>query len=150
LEKIMKHSWRNTLTLAFVVLMFGWNLPAAAPAPGDEVPKIILSGLKAYKAEGPEAALKAWLKGSPLEGSREALSQANVLRQIQDIYGAYKGFDLIRSRDISPTTRIFYMTINYEKSPVFAKFVVYRTQQGWIITTFIFNTKEELILPACP
>jgi hypothetical protein len=110
----------------------------------------MLSGLEAYKADGPDAAIKAWVKGGPLEGSKDALSQANVLRQIQDYYGTYKAFDLIRSRNLSPTTRVIYLTLDYEKGPLFAKFVIYRTEQSWILTSFTFNTKEEMVLPACP
>lgn len=137
------------VVLGLLLLTFGHQIGAGAQESSD-VPKIILLGLDAYKAEGPEAALKAWVKGGPLEGSKDALSQANVLRQVQDYYGVYKAFDVIRSRNLSPTTRIFYLTMDYEKGPVFAKFVAYRTEQGWIVTTFTFNTKDDLIVPSYP
>lgn len=145
------HTGRSSYAVAvgLLLLTFGKCVGAGAQEP-VEVPKIILSGLEAYKAEGPEAAIKAWLKGSPLEGSKDALTQANNLHQIQDYYGAYKAFDPIRSRSLSPTTRIIYLTMDYEKGPLFAKFVAYRTEQGWILTSFTFNTKDELIIPACP
>jgi hypothetical protein len=104
--------------------------------------------MEAYKNEGPEAAIKAWIKGSPIDGSRDALSQANVLRQVQDFYGAYKSYELIKSRDLTPTTRILYFTLDYEKGPLFAKFLIYRTEQGWIVVNFAFNTKEEVIIPS--
>jgi hypothetical protein len=116
------------------------------PSP-DELPKILLSGSEAYKAEGPEAAIKTWLKGSSMEGSRDALSQANILRQVQDFYGAYKSFELISSRNLTPTTRVIYLALDYEKGPLFAKFMFYRSEQGWIVVNFAFNTKEELIIP---
>jgi hypothetical protein len=137
------------VALGLLLLTFSQQIGAGAQESGD-VPKIILSGLDAYKAEGPEAAIKAWVKGGPMEESKDALSQANVLRQIQDYYGVYKAFDVIRSRNLSPTTRIFYLTMDYEKGPLFAKFVAYRTEQGWIVTTFTFNTKEDLIVPSYP
>ena len=103
--------------------------------------------MDAYKSKGPEEAVKAWIKGSALEGSKEALSQANGLRQVQDYYGSYESFEVINIRSISKKVRIFYVTIDFEKGPLFAKFVVYRADQGWILTSFNFNTKEELILP---
>jgi hypothetical protein len=124
-------------------------LAGAADTGSEEVPKVILSGLDAYKAEGPEAAIKAWLKGSPVEGSKEALSQANNLRQIQDFYGAYKTFHLVQSRNISPTSRIIYLVLDHEKGPVFYKFLVFRTEQGWILTSFYLNTHPEQVLPDC-
>jgi hypothetical protein len=134
--------------LGFLLLAIGQCVPAVAQTHASEdVPKIVLSGLDAYKADGADAAIKAWIKGSALDGSKDALSQANILRQIQDFYGSYKTFDLIHTRNVSPNIRIIYVAMDYEKGPLFAKFVVYQTQQGWILTAFTFNTKEELILP---
>jgi hypothetical protein len=69
----------------------------------EALPPVIVSGLDAYKAEGPEDAVRAWIKGSPIDGSKDALSQANVLRQIHDCYGAYQGFEVFSRRELSPT-----------------------------------------------
>jgi len=136
------------LVLGFMLIAFGQCVPTVAQTRvSDDVPKIVLSGLEAYKAEGADAAIKAWIKGSSLDGSKDALSQANVLRQIQDFYGSYKTFELIRARNLTPNIKIIYVALDYEKGPLFAKFVVYQTEQVWILTTFTFNTKEELIIP---
>ena len=136
------------VTLALALGALGQHVRASTPQPvSDEVPKILLSGLEAYKAEGPEAAIKTWIKGSSIEGSKDAISQANILRQIQDYYGAYKTFELVSSRNLTPTTRVIYLALDYEKGPLFAKFVVYRAEVGWIVVSFTFNTKEELIFP---
>ena len=114
----------------------------------EDLPKIIVSGLTAYKTDGPDAAIKAWIKDSPLDGSKDALAQANILRQIQDFYGAYKSFEVIRIRNLSPNIRIAFIALDFEKGPLFAKFAVYQTPQGWILTSFNFNTKDELIIPS--
>ena len=114
---------------------------------GEALPTIIVSGLDAYKDKGPDEAVRAWIKGSPIDGSKEALSQANNLRQVQDFYGAYRAFEVIGTRDLSPRTRIFYLILDFDKGPLFAKFVVYQSDQGWILTSFDFNTKEQAILP---
>lgn len=135
--------------LGFVLVAFFLNSRATAQKPGsDEIPKVLLAGMDAYKSDGPEAAIKAWLKGSPIEGSKDALSQANVMRQVQDYYGTFKTFELISSRSLSPSNRIFYFSLNYEKGPLFAKFLAYRSQDGWIVVSFNFNTKEEVIIPS--
>ena len=115
-----------------------------------DLPPIVVAGLEAYKEKGPEEAVRAWIKGSPLDGSKDALTQANGLRQIQDFYGAYQSFEVISSRELASKTRILYLALDYEKGPLFAKFVVYRSNQGWILTSFNFNTKEEAILPMLP
>lgn len=106
--------------------------------------------MDAYKDNGPDEAVRAWIKGSALEGSKEALSQANILRQVQDYYGRFQGFETVNSREISPRTRVDYLVIDYDKGPLFAKFISYRTDGGWVLVNFVFNTKEEQILPQCP
>jgi hypothetical protein len=140
--------YRLVFVLGFILITIGQYAPAVAQTrASDDVPTIVLSGLDAYKAEGADAAIKAWIKGSALDGSKDALSQANILRQIQDFYGSYKTFELIRTRNLTPNIKIIYLALDYEKGPLFAKFVVYQTEQVWILTTFTFNTKEELIIP---
>jgi hypothetical protein len=131
----------------FFISIAGFIHADAQTRPNNDLPPVILSGLDAYKAEGPEAAIRAWIKGSPIEGSKDALAQSNVLRQIQDFYGSYKSYDVISARILSPNIRILYLGLNYEKGPLFSKFIIFQTAQGWILTSFNFNTKEELILP---
>jgi hypothetical protein len=146
---ILKRKHLRSLALGILLLAIGsHDIAIAQSHASDDIPKIILSGFEAYKAEGAEAAISAWIKGSPLEGSKDALSQANILRQIQDFYGPYKSFDLIRSRNLTPNCRIIYVVMNYDKGPLFAKFTVYQSTQGWVLTNFLFNTKDEVVLPS--
>jgi hypothetical protein len=112
-----------------------------------DLPSFVTSGLSAYKAKGPDEAVKVWIAGSPIDGSTGALTQANNLRQIQDFYGAYKAYEYVSSRSISPSTQVFYLVMNFEKGPLFAKFVAYKISKDWILTSFDFNTKEEMIFP---
>jgi hypothetical protein len=117
---------------------------------GESLPPIVVLGLEAYKSSGPEEAVRAWIKGSAIDGSKDALSQANLLRQIQDYYGTYRAFEIVSTKDLSPKTRVIYLVLDFEKGPLFAKFVVYRSGQAWILAYFNFNTKEELVFPSCP
>lgn len=116
----------------------------------DDLPPVILSGLQAYKDKGPDEAVRIWIKDSPIDGSKEALSQANNLRQVQEFYGTYQFFEVISAYEIGHRTRIFYLTLDFEKGPLFAKFMVYQSNHRWILTSFNFNTKEEMILPPLP
>ena len=139
-----------SLFLCSCALLVG-QLASAAVTPDkpktavDDLPQIIANGLQAYKDKGPEEAVKAWIKGGPVDGSKDALSQANNLRQVQDYYGAYQTFEIVSSKDISPKTRIVYLVLDYENGPLFAKFVAYKAEHGWIVTYFNFNTKEDAI-----
>lgn len=136
------------------VFVFGQLTSAAQSADSikkpnvGEIAPIIISGLEAYKAKGPEEAVRAWIKGSPIDESKDALSQSNYLRQVQDYYGAYQTFDIVSTHDITSRVRMVYLVLNYEKGPLFVRFMVYRSDKTWILTNFKFNTQEDVILPA--
>jgi len=113
----------------------------------DGIPAIVISGLNAYKDGGPEVAIKSWVKGSAVENSVEAQSQASVFRQVETVYGKYIGYEFILSKRISKNTEMVYLVMNYEKGPVFASFLVYKNQGTEIIAQLNFHTKPEAILP---
>jgi hypothetical protein len=133
-----------------LLLVSGQYIRAHAPNPATEgIPKIIQFGLDTYKSEGPESAVKAWVKGGPYEGNRDvAAGQASILRQAQGAYGTYRGYDVIREQDISASVRVFYLTLNFERGPVFSRFIVFRSEQGSMITALNFSVKPEDIVPS--
>ena len=139
------------LFLCSCAFLFSHSASAAAISDSDDtqtaesLPHIVASGLKAYKDGGSDEAVSAWIRGSVIDGS----SQANLLHQIQGLNGAYRTFDLIGSRQLGSRTQILYLTLDFDKGPLFAKFVVYKTEQGWILASFNFNTKDD-ILPDLP
>jgi len=114
----------------------------------ESLPPVIVYGLEAYRDKGPDEAVRAWIKGSSLEGRSEALMQADILRNAQILYGTYRYFELIGTHDLSSRSKIIYLVLNYDKGPLFGKFAVYRSEEGWILTRFEFDTKEDAILPA--
>jgi len=121
-------------------------LPGAAETQASEnLPPVILAGLQAYKAGGPDNAIAAWVRGSALDGNKEVLSEANMLHSIQGFYGAYHTFDLIGSRQLGARTRVYYLTLDFDKGPVFGKFIVYKADQAWVLVAFNFNTKDDVL-----
>jgi hypothetical protein len=123
------------------------NTPATTPAPAPVLPQVVVSGLDGYKAKGAEEAVRLWVKDSPLEGSKDAESQVTSLRQIEQLYGAYQWFEVVRIREVSPRTLVVYLIIDYERGPLFARFTVYRSNHRWIMTYFDFNTREDGVFP---
>ena len=127
-------------------LIFAGSALAQTVARAD-IPPVLLSGMEAYKPGNPELAIKAWTKNSPLEGTQAAADESINLRQAQSVYGAFQWFDVISNREISPRVRILYLTMNYEAGPLFGRFVFYRTDRGWIVSSFDFNLDDTKILP---
>jgi hypothetical protein len=116
--------------------------------PPEGVPSFIMSGINAYKSVGPEAAVKAWTQDGALENSKEAADQASYMHQVQDLYGPFQGFEFITAQVLTARTRVIYLAFEYEKGPLFAKFVIYRAGQRWLLTGLDLNMREEMILPA--
>ena len=65
---------------------------AGAKDQRPRIPDVIQSGLNDYGFKGAEVAVKEWVKGSALEGTPDALSQVNILRQAESIYGGFLGY----------------------------------------------------------
>jgi hypothetical protein len=131
-------------TLLFIAPLHGQETRHNSP---DLLPPFIVTGMNAYKSVGPEAAVKAWVEDSALANSKDALDQAGYLHQTQELYGPFQNYALISTRVITPRTRVVYVVMEYEKGPLFAKFVVYRSAQRWLLTSLDLNVREEMILP---
>jgi hypothetical protein len=115
--------------------------------PNQVLPPVVVSGLDGYKAKGAEEAVRLWVKDSPLEGSKDAETQVSALRQIEELYGAYQWFEVVRIREITPRTMVIYLELDYERGPLFTRFTIYRSNHRWIMSYFDFNTREENIFP---
>jgi len=115
----------------------------------DKEPPLIAEGLTAYKTGGPEAAIKVWIRGSAMEKkAEETLAYAKNFEQVGEYYGKYLDYELIELKEISGTSRMAIISMNYELGPVYARFLTYKAKTGWILVNFDFNTKPEVILPA--
>lgn len=122
--------------------------PATFAAGQPNVPPVLKDGFAAYKNKGSTSAIKTWLKGSPLEGSTAALSQANILNQVQDFYGKYSSYEILRVHPVDARTTMVLGVLDFEKGPLFYKFLLYKTKAGtWIVDFFMFNTEPEKVWP---
>ncbi|MBE9503539.1 MAG: hypothetical protein IME96_05130 [Proteobacteria bacterium] len=137
------------LTLTFLSLN-----PLHAGELTKNIPPIIIDGLKQYASEGPEAAIRTWIKGSAMEEkTEESLSYAKSFKEIEKFYGKYITFKLIEITEIAETSRVITISMDFERGPIYAKFLAYKSKQEkfsaeWILVSFDFNTKPEIIIPA--
>ena len=137
---------KQNACICIVILGLLLAVPLTVKA-GQDLPSIILDGLNEYKAKGPDAAVKTWIKGSAFETSVEAQSQGNLFKQVETMYGKYIGYQIVKMKEITKTTMVVYITMDYEKGPVFASFLTYRSGDSSILANFKFNTKPEAVLP---
>lgn len=134
------------MIISIFVLAFVVSVPAFAG--NSDAISIVKRGLDAYAKGDAKAAIESWIKGSGLEGSKEALSQANVLRQVEDYYGEYEGYEIVKDHKISKRVHMVIFVMNYKKGPLFGRFQSYHSNSGqWVATEFKFHTEAPVILP---
>lgn len=132
----------------FICTFLTASLLARTEFASAELPDAIIKGMTAYGESGAEAAIQSWLTGGPMEGDQDALGQASILLQIEGFYGKYIGFDSIKEVEITPSSRIQYIQINYEKGPLFTYFLTYKKGTEWIVINFKFHTEPDSIFPS--
>jgi hypothetical protein len=137
----MRLALRLALLFALTQSAFAQTAP---PAYADPI-ALINAGLTAYKEKGPEEAMRVWIKGSPIDGSKDALNQANNLRTIETYYGSYQTTEILKVRDISKDVKVVYLVMDYATGPVFGRFVVYHSTKGWLLTRFNFNVDDTTV-----
>ncbi len=121
----------------------------AAPAPAEDegLPFIILSGLDAYALEGAEAAIKTWIRGGPNESDSTLPILTETFKEVEDRYGRYTGYEIISIKTLTPSSKLVYLQMNYEKGPFFSRFLCYRHAGSWVVSgRLAFDTDPQKIL----
>jgi hypothetical protein len=116
----------------------------AAPDAG-KLPPIVRSGLAAYKADGAQAAINAWMVGSPVALAEHLQREVGTLRHFEEQFGAYQDFHVVRIVAISPTAQMVYVQLDYLNGPAFGKFLVYQTKAAWNIVKLSLDTDPEAV-----
>jgi hypothetical protein len=137
-----------TLPIIFIAASLTVSVPVSAADLKDVLPDVVARGLAGYAKDGAEAAVRAWVAGGPLESDEFVVSQASGLKRIETFYGAYQGYDLIRSQEITPRLKAVYLTMYFEKGPAFCYLLCYQTASGgWAVSDFDGSTSPRRILP---
>ena len=133
----------KTLAALFAVILStcAWAAPDAS-----RLPAIVRSGFSLYKADGAQAAITAWMVGSPIALSDQPEREVRSLRQFESRFGAYQDFHVVRIVTISPTTQMIYLQLDYLNGPAFGKFLVYQARETtWNIVSFSFGADPEVL-----
>jgi hypothetical protein len=145
----------KNLALVFILcILIAWPWASLAQMPASTnhspvyVPPVILSGLHELANGKPDEAEKAWLKGSQWEGQQ--VPEAKDLRAFMQEDGTLQSFDLISGRELSPRINVLYLALNFDKRPRIAKFVLYRTGDGWILLRQELNLDVNLLESLAP
>jgi hypothetical protein len=118
---------------------------AVTPPDAGQLPPVVRSGLAAYKADGAQAAINAWMIGNPIALNEKLQHEVVTLRHFEELFGAYQDFHVVRIVTISPTTQMIYVQLDYLKGPAFGKFLVYQAKDSWNIVNLAFGVDPEAV-----
>jgi hypothetical protein len=140
---------RRTVCVVAFVLIGAWatiGQPVSID-PTPPIPPVIDAGFALWVKNGLPAALDLWQKGGLLEGDHKIVALGKYLKRIEPLVGGYRSYELIDARKISPNSQLVYLAINFERGAVYARFLLYRAADIWVVQNMDFNIKPELIVP---
>jgi hypothetical protein len=113
--------------------------PASSRPVAASLPPFLLEGLHQLANQKPEEAEKAWARGTP---AAEGQPDARKLHSLLADCGAYQNFDVISVQDLTPRLRVIYLALNFEREPDIARFLLYKTTDGWVLLGHKFDVDE--------
>jgi hypothetical protein len=135
------------MKMKVIALLLAAVLSTCAMASPDasRLPAIVRSGFAAYKADGAQAAINAWMIGSPIAQTEQAQHEVHALRRFESQFRNYQDFHVVRIVSISPTTQMLYVQLDYINGPAFGKFLVYQAGESWNVINFSFGDDPEVL-----
>ncbi len=142
------HNIKRSLRAIGLGFVCAWSLALAAAEPSPALPPIVQSGLTLLASGGPQPAVDTWFQGGILERNERAKSAAEQrLKRLAGILGNYRSYELIETREIGRTSQFLYLTLNFERGALYARFLVCRADQQWVVQILDFDTQPEAIMP---
>lgn len=112
------------------------------------LPSVIQAGFDSWsKGGGFNGALYIWQKGGLMEGDHRTAELSNRLQSMSQTLGGYSGYELLKTDSIGSSSQVLYLSMNFQRGAVFGRFVLYRTEKGWVVQDMGFSTRPEAIMP---
>jgi hypothetical protein len=118
-----------------------------AAEPDSFIPSVIQAGFDFFQKQRPEQGVDLWKEGGLAGEEFRSLSHATVFRQAERAMGKYVSYEWVATKMVGKSSRIIYLSINYERGAVYARFLVYRTEKDWVVQSMNFNTRPEALMP---
>ena len=127
-----------------------WPVNGASPQPQSgsaAVATVVQDGLAIWPKKGASYAFDIWQKGGLLEDDRKPQIQVNYFRRLDRVLGNYRSYEVIDTKQISPNSQVLYLSMNFERVAMYARFVLYNGEKGWVVQNMDFSPKPEAIMP---
>ncbi len=146
----MRFTGKSSVLAAVLVvsIVAAWQAAAKDETSTDKaLPPIVRVGLEAYKTEGAEQAMKAWMKGRPGEDLGSWATQIAAFGSVEHQYGSYRGYEVVDAHQLCESTRTVYLVMNYDRGPLFVGFTCYRGDDSEIVLQMAYNLSATAIFP---
>ena len=138
---------RSALALSIWMGCLAQNVRVAGAQIDSSVPSVIQAGFELWPKTGPNIAVDTWRMGGLMQNDNALPMHVNYLKEAQRALGAYKSYELIQSREIGRQSKFIYLSINFQRGAVYARFLMYRAERDWVVQSMAFDTKPESLMP---
>lgn len=133
--------------LVAIILLWPWRT-VAADSGGGSVPGILLNGFGIWtKIGNPGVVLNAWKRGGLLERDNKVAVESGYLSRVQGTVGNYQSYAVVDSKRLGDNSEIIWLSINFDRGAVFARFLLFRADRDWVVQNMDFNTQPESLMP---
>jgi len=121
--------------------------------PANVFAELISLGIADYDRKGAESAMNRWVENGPLEGSEITSQNLDFLNNFESKFGGFQKGEIIQRSLMGNSVQLFYVVLAYERKPLFARFIVFKATNRWIVTEMRFDAEidtvfhENLMLP---
>ena len=114
----------------------------------DQLAPSIARGLASLRAGQCTTAFKGWTEQwtDPEDAAKrdQVIAGCGTLAR----FGTMRGYDVLRSVNVSAHVQRTYLILLYDKQPVYFMIVLYRPEAAWKVQTLNWNTDYDKVVPA--
>ena len=124
--------------------ILAWTAQETPETQEVSYPEALKPGFEKLLAGENETALKAWLKGGPIEGDSYIRKLKPAFDQVNGLFGKPVDYSWIKDFTFGARSKVAFAVVNAERGAFFLKFTLYRTPKGsWVVNPLVINTEIE-------
>jgi hypothetical protein len=143
-----KIRWVLFLGVGGIVAWAILRTTAADPVPAPAAAGLVIQdGFKLWEKSGPSGAFYEWQKDGLMEGTAKYTALSAYFRRLDRALGGYKSYDIVETKNVGERSQIVYLAINFERTAMYARFVLYQTPKKCVVQNMDFSPKPEAVMP---
>jgi hypothetical protein len=145
---IRKLVFPSPLAIALACFFMLPLLQATAADAPPQVPDIVQKGFDRWAEKGAASwAMDIWRIGGLLENDSKPGTLSRFFGRLDSSIGNYKSYEAINAKPIGRNSQILYLALHFERAAIYGRFLLYRTDKGWVIQNMDFSAAPEAIMP---